>query len=333
MLNVQRRDPAVETMTYAPDFFIAGAMKGGTTSIAVALRQHPDIYFSPIKEPNYFCQDIDTERFSTAYRNTLIVDPDAYVRGPMNEPVHQAFVRNPETYKRLFEAAEPGQVTGEASVSYLVSREAPPSIAATRPDAKIVIVLRHPVERAFSHYLMDLAIGITNPTFIDALDKDLSSPVRGWGVSKMYIEAGLYAEQVQRYFTAFGRDQVMVVFHEELVADFRRVMVRICRHIGVDPARLPLVFVHENGSKLPRFHAVNRILHRMGVKRILSRTVPRPLLDAAKTHYYREGKGPERLTDEARQYLMPYFEDDILNLGQVLRRDTRSWLNFEPLAV
>jgi len=150
-----------------PNFFIVGAAKAGTTSLYNYLKQHPDIYMSPIKEPNYFAKDIDINLFRKDYKKTALIDTQKYFSKPKLEELHLAFITELEDYIKLFQKVSNEKVIGETSVSYLYSKVAAKEIKKLVPDAKIVIILRDPIERAYSHYLMNLKEGlITERNFI-----------------------------------------------------------------------------------------------------------------------------------------------------------------------
>lgn len=85
-----------------PNFIVVGANKGGTTSLYHYLKQHPEVYLSPIKEPHYFSKDIDTSLFLKSFANNKLQDIEGYVNGEMDVEYHAAFVRSWEQYQLLF---------------------------------------------------------------------------------------------------------------------------------------------------------------------------------------------------------------------------------------
>src|SRR5688572_2729446 len=126
-----------------PQFFITGTVKGGTTSLYNYLLEHPSIYMSPVKEPHFFCTDIDPADFREQYRKMVNVDVEAYLDNDSNDKlISSAFIRDENTYRRLFKNADAEQVKGESSTSYLISEVAAKNIYNLIPDAKIIIMLR-----------------------------------------------------------------------------------------------------------------------------------------------------------------------------------------------
>ncbi|MBP6414624.1 MAG: sulfotransferase, partial [Bacteroidia bacterium] len=131
--------------TNKPDFFIVGAAKSGTTSLYHYLNQHPEIYLSPIKEPNFFSSDIKIENLRQSVKNRIKAENiDQFFNDGMKRTIHRAFIRDEHQYLQLFAPAAPGQLKGEASPSYLYSEVAAKSIFAFNEKAKIIIILREP---------------------------------------------------------------------------------------------------------------------------------------------------------------------------------------------
>ena len=143
-----------------PNFLVIGASKCGTTSLWHYLDQHPSVYMSPVKEPMYFCSD-------------------DYVAAPGDRHyfMQEHAVRSPGDYLALFSQRSAEPMAGEATTAYIADPAAPARIHATLPDVKLVAVIRHPAERAYSEYAYSRAWGIeTVPTFEQAI----AAGARGW---------------------------------------------------------------------------------------------------------------------------------------------------------
>jgi hypothetical protein len=196
-----------------PNFFLVGAAKAGTTSIYAYLSQHPEVFFPVIKEPHFFTQ--------------------------VHPAPHQRFlieaVTKRSAYLRLYANAAHHSLIGDASPSYLWHPEVPQRIRAQVPHAKVVIILRDPIERAHSHYLMDYREGAQSRQFYEALLEDMNRSEKGWGVSYLYYELGLYAKQVQRYLETFKTERVKVLMFEDFRRDAKAVLYEIAAFLGLDP--------------------------------------------------------------------------------------------------
>ena len=160
---------------------------------------------SPIKEPNYFC---------------VSVNP--------NIKLSQMF-RDKKKYLNLFKNVKDEIAIGEASVPYLWDPKAPLLIHEAVPDARIIMILRDPVERALSHYLLLAGLGSENLSFSDAIRKAIKAKP---DYSGRIIETGLYFEQVKRYEKIFGLDQIKIIIFEEFVAE--RLSHYICNACLID---------------------------------------------------------------------------------------------------
>jgi hypothetical protein len=200
-----------------PNFFVLGAARCGTTSLHYWLDQHPDIAMSAIKEPNHFLF-----RPATGGPAACIGAEPALIAKSVPDRT---------AYERLF---DPGAtVRGDASPLYLYTRETPGLIRARVPGARLVAVLREPVERTWSHYRYVTA-GADAAGFAAAVRRELGRGYEPYRTGTHYLRLSRYAEQVQRYREVFDPDQLLVLRYEDLVTDPGTALARICRHVGVD---------------------------------------------------------------------------------------------------
>src|SRR5580765_4773440 len=139
-----------------PNFFIVGAAKSGTTSLYEYMKMHPEVYMAPIKETHHFSTDIDNTQFRPNYARSLNKDLTSFLEGDMSDGIFHAFVKDWNQYVKLFGKVNSEKAIGEVTNSYLYSHEAAQNILSRFPNAKVIMILRNPIDRAFSHYLMDL---------------------------------------------------------------------------------------------------------------------------------------------------------------------------------
>jgi hypothetical protein len=292
-----------------PNFFLVGAAKAGTTSIYAHLSQHPSVFFPSLKEPHFFAQ----------------VRP-----APEQRYLIEAITKR-SVYLRLFMRAGDHPVVGDASPSYLWHPEVPRRIRAVVPEAKIAAILRDPVERAFSHYLMDYREGAQSKSFYQALLADMSRHDKGWGISDLYYELGLYAGQVRRYLNTFKLERVKILMFEDFRRDPGRVLRELAAFLDLDPAPFAHIDAsrHYNSYAAPR----NQLLRRLaGAKfsRVLGQALmPRALGDFIFERIFLKQAPKPRLDPRARELLCSLYAPDLDDLEELLGRHLpelrRSW--------
>jgi hypothetical protein len=298
----------------APDFYIVGAPRSGTTFLYEYLGRHPQIYMAERKEPQFFARDLDSGSFLESV----------------------TFMRDRGEYLALFAKAKPGQVTGEGSTWYLYSESAARLIKAERPDARIIAMLRDPVEMLYSLHGRRYYAGSEDiPEFAVALAAEedrrqgIRIPSKARNVKALYYRAvGSYAAQVERYLEAFGRDQVKVVIFEEFVRDPATAYHEILRFLGVDPAFEP-EFKVVNASMARRSRRIQQLLFTPTLIRTARLLIParaRPrvgrMWDAINSRRERRPALDPEVALALRRELLP----DIERLGTLLGRDlTQVW--------
>jgi hypothetical protein len=307
-----------------PGFFIVGAAKAGTTSLYEYLRQHPEIYFSPVKEPNYFSSDIDVRNFSVTYKRNTFLDVDRYFAKEPLEPLQQTYVRKEEHYRKLFEPVTREKIAGEASTSYLVSAVAATNIYRYNPEAKIIVVLRNPADRAFSHYLMALRYGHTTLPFHEAVEKDMSRKHKGIGISEMFIESGMYGRQLERYFRVFPEKQIKILFFDDLVNNTAEVLTSLQHFLGVTPQSIDYDEIHNTG-KVPRFPTLNKFFTDSGIKGVIKKVIRGKVFEFLKAKMMASGRN-EQLSAADRDFLKEIYREDIRHLSRIINRDLTHWL-------
>jgi Sulfotransferase family len=281
-----------------PNFFLVGAAKAGTTSAYAYLSQHPQVFFPHVKEPHFFTQ----VRTTRAQRRFVEVITDR------------------SEYLRLFRGANGFNVVGDASPSYLWHPEVARRIRARVPEAKIAIILRDPVERAHSHYLMDYREGIQDLDFYDALVRDMNRREKAWGISSLYYELGQYAQQVKRYFETFRRRQVGVFFFEDFRRDVKGALKKLLQFLELDIAALDRIDTSKmhNAYAEPR-NEVMRYLAGAKFSRILGQTiVPRRTGKFIFERFFLRRASKPAIDPRARDLLCSLYEPDVAELEKTL---------------
>jgi len=312
-----------------PNFFIVGAPKAGTTSLYHYLNQHPDIYMSPMKEPCYFSSEVRPEFFEPrrrqqAYR--LVEDVLEYLHGPMNEERFGGIVCRWEDYLRLFAAATTERAVGEASVNYLWSATAAEGIASRIPQAKIVMVLRSPAERAFSQYLHNLSDGLITDSFAEYVRASLRRGSEGLGVYKPFLEMGFYADQVQRYMDYFPREQIGIWIYEETKSRPHEFMRELLEFLEVDSSFSPDISKRYLEPQIARMVRPKQGLRRTGMWEVCKRLTPSPIKSLVRNAVYRPS-GSVTMTAQDRGLMLDFYKKDIRRLEEILGRELTHWVS------
>lgn len=211
---------------------------------------------------------------------------------PKLEPF-RSLIRSERDYLRLFKAVPGTRYLGEASLSYLWHPEAAERIAQVSRDARIIVILREPIDRAFSHYLHNVREGVEKRTFLQAIEEellDISDPDRFF--STRYAAIGLYCEQLQRYIERFG-DAVLVLFYEEFFCDVRRQLATIFEFLEVEP--LPEPFQTDealNQYARPRTFLIQRALGTPLIRAAARALVPERLRSRVKRPFFKQEPKP-----------------------------------------
>lgn len=247
----RRRAPRVR-------FLVCGTQKGGTSALYEHLKQHPEIYMPERKELHFF----DADHF----RRSWVGD---------------------SRYHASFRHALAGQLCGEATPSYMYWQDAPRRIWEYNPHMKLLLVLRNPIERAFSHWHMERVKGRETLSFSDAIHSERDRCRRALPLQdpfRSYVDRGFYLEQLRRIWRHFPEDQVLVLRHEELRNELRRALGAVSTFLGISEWR----------------DVVKRDVHSQTYEVTLQR--------------------------RDRQYLAHLYRYEILGLEQELGWDCQNWL-------
>jgi hypothetical protein len=298
-----------------PHFFLIGAPKAGTTALHSALATHPQLSMSRVKEPKFFLGDG--------------TGPPPRPTGPGDAHSAQEHVWRREDYEALW-ADRPSALRGESTPFYLSDPAALDRMAAAVPDARLVAVLRHPVDRAYSNWAHLWADGLEPlPEFLAACADEDRRAAEGWAPFWRYLSLGRYGQQLAAVLDRFPRDQVHVLRYRDLVDAPTAALNGICAFLGVDPGAVVDV-PSENVSTYVPPSTTTRVLQaavRSGAS--LGQFLPpqvwrrasAPLLSALQRS---GGHRPElSATDRAR--LLAGFDDDIALLERLTGQSFADW--------
>lgn len=293
-----------------PNFLVIGAPKAGTTTIAEALEQHPEVYMCPIKEAGFFW----------AY------GAEVRLQGPGNEKLVNRLVTDLEAYQRLFAHVKNEKAIGEASVRYLASPRAPVLIHQFIPHAKLIVSLRQPAERAYSAFLHNLRDGLeVTSSFEEAIAQEFAGQRDTWQFCR-YLDRGFYYQSLMRYMQFFKFEQFHISLMEDLVQDAQGLMKDLYRFLEVDDAFAPDLSRKRNVSGVIRNPVLRWLWVRSKALRAAMRHyLPRRLRQEVFEWVIRDLE-KEPLSSKLRAQLTEFYREDILKLQDLIQRDLSHWL-------
>jgi hypothetical protein len=274
-----------------PTYIGIGAARCGSTSIHRYLGEHPEVRASPIKETNYFFYEGQRQK--------------------------QFRIRSLAAYRAQFAGPEPA--AGEFSPNYMNNFLASARIRAAVPHARLIVSLRDPTERAFSHWAHNVRTGRESRAAAEAL-------VPG----ERYVEASFYSERLQPYLRRFPREQILIVLFESFRAEPRAVMSRIYEHVGVDPSFSPALEHSHNAAAFPRHPQLNEIWHRIRRVQPYWFTAPKPLIRLNARALERTHTEPPRLDEALRARLDAFYAEEIDRTEELVGLDLTRWRTRAP---
>jgi hypothetical protein len=302
-----------------PDFLIAGVPKAGTTALHAALVRHPDLFLSKVKEPKFFLSD----------------GPPPVTGGPGDVQTYQEHIWRQDEYEALFDAAPAGTVRGEATPFYLYDLAAHDRIKSLLPDAKLILLLRDPVDRAHSNWTHLWNAGLEpEADFLSACRAEDQRRADGWADFWHYVNLGRYGGQIEHLYQVFPREQVLLLRYRELKDAPAATLDRVCEFLGVRTGVLTAIPKENVNRHVVEDNTVNSVLR--GMLRAGGRfghRFPVPLRLAARgpilTVLHRKRGNRPVTTPAERAALLPLFADDIALLQEVTGERYDDWLSVD----
>lgn len=274
-----------------PNFLIIGAAKSGTTWLYERLRRHPEVYMPRVKELCFFSRD----------------GSEGKTR---------------EWYEKHFETAP---AIGEATPNYLFNKQAPWRIADTIPDVKLIACLRHPTDRAYSHYWMSHGNDEIDCTFEEVVHQK----------RKPQIEQGLYGIQLDRYLSHFDQDQLLILISEEVFSDPSASLNNICSFLGVDDTFYQdqeWIASRENRAARTRSRLALEVMsavggwmrHTEGARQVLDMVKATGFTNLIKDANREPREYPE-MNPEVRKKVDEQYGPTVRRVEEILGREIRRW--------
>jgi len=301
----------MNTVMKLPTFLIICVEKAGTTSVNNYLKQHPQVYMSPVKETNFLERDWEHADLSKIKPKPNRIDTF-------------------EKYGNLFQDVTDEKAIGEVSPNYLFHYQASiERIVRYVPDAQLIAILRNPAERAYSDYLMHIRDAIGNPT-------SLSEQLKYKADKSYTLLKGLYYQRLQHFYAQFNRERIKICLYEDLCEKPVEFMQDMYKFIGVDESFCPDMSKKAQVAQVPKNKLVNKVLRQKNPVRTLVATGLRTILPESARQKLRStlinlnssDKSQAPLSLAERKQLVEYYREDILKLQDLIDRDLSSWLTF-----
>ncbi len=300
----------MQNKVYLPNFLIVGAARSGTTSLYNYLIQHPDIFMPKEKEPAFFAFAGEDIQFSYG-ENTIITRYSNYVS--------------------LFRGSEKYKVRGEASTPYLYFyKKSIRNIERYIPEKKIkiIIILRNPVKRAFSQYLLKRKFMMEKLPFMEAIREEKKRINSNYHFDFFYIDRGFYYNQVKSYLEKF--EQVKVLLYDDLKENPRETMKVLFEFLGVDSDHIIDVSKRYNISGTPKSNILQKLIIKdFFLKRMAKMLVSGTLVNSMGKWMMQVNLGKEKMDHDAFNYLNELYAGDIRKLSELIGRDLSNWLECE----
>ncbi|MCH2045471.1 MAG: sulfotransferase [Saprospiraceae bacterium] len=307
-------------MSRLPNFLIIGAGKSGTTTVYNTLKQHPDIFMSAVKEPNFFA--LEGQQKINGY------DKD----DPYGFNFYPWAITDLEAYKNLFVQATHEKMLGEASTMYQYMPKVPQRIKSLIPTMKIIGIFRNPAERLYSRYL-HLVRENRAPTeqFEDCFEKG-----NLWWQKNDLVQEGFYHSHMKKYYDIFPAEQIKVMLYEDLRKDPMAFMREIFEFLEVDPDIDLDMSVQYNVSGKIKNRFVDKLIGQQSViRRGIEKIAPAIVANARDSKWMQRmvtalrKKNMERapLAAQTKQDLINrIYKQEILSFQQLINKDLTHWL-------
>lgn len=298
-------------MNVLPNFLIVGASKSGTSSVYHYLKQHPEIFLSEVQKEGRF--------FSQMPGN---------FNGPGDAKIDAGITRSLAAYQQLFSAYSNEKAVGDISPDYLYFHEkAIPEIKSVLgDDVKIIIILRSPIERAFSAYMHFKRDERENHSFEEALELEDERLRNNWAWAWQYKNSGLYYQQVKAYLDNF--EHVKVVVFDDFRNNQAKVLREICGFLGVNDNFEFDTSYKYNVSGDPKNPLLYKLESSGRFVRLAKKFIPKKLIALAKNKFTGEKQmTKQEMNPETRKKLVVFFKDDVKKLENLIQQDLSRWLN------
>lgn len=301
-----------------PNFLVIGAAKAGTTSIYYYLKMHPEIFLNKKKETNFF-----------AFENKMLNFKDE--NGEISD-INKSSINSYDKYIEEFKQAN-HKAVGEVSPWYLYfAEESAVNIKKYIPNAKLIVILRNPVDRAFSSFMHLVRDGRESKNnFCDALEEEKTRINHNYSPLWHYTKAGFYYSQLSEFYQKFNDQQIKVLLYDDFIQNPDDSVRSIFNFIGVDSNIVLPKNMHMNMSGIPNNWISKFLLSKNFSKSVIKSFMPKGVSEKFHTSKIRKKILSKTLikmsiSKEDREFLKVVYRDDILALQNLIDRDLTHWL-------
>ena len=302
-------------MSIIPNLYIPGAARSATTFIASTLSASPEIYSPEIKESHYMAS--------------------GFIPGPLHKDdpffeYEKYIIRDRDAYLKKFDNTNNSRFILDASPTYLFYSGTAEIVRAHCPDARIIISLRNPTERAFSQYKLNVRLGNESLDFSEALNVESERLKKGFFMATSYKTAGLYSEQVQEYIKVFGKDNIHFVLFEDIRKNTLGAIKGIFKFLNIEFRESYLREAKTHATGFPAFRRFNNLLYnrklREFAKRIIKNNSFRNRINSSIINI----NSKDITMDPAvRRQLDAFYKDDIERLENIIGISLAGWTDKE----
>ena len=288
------------------NLFIVGAAKCGTTSMYNYLSEHNDVFMSSVKEPNFFSEVHSSKKYT-------------YSTPKKNNKYGAKIIKDINVYYSLFEGLNNEKIIGEASPSYLWDKQTASKIYEYNQDSKIIILLKEPIERAYSHFLMNYNGGIEKEkNFVKAVINDYNLNETVFDKSPLYIRLGQYFDQINEYHKYFPSDQILILKSVDFLSNTLSTLTFVASFLKIDSEYFNKIDLKKyNETWLPK-NKLFRIFIKLYYKFFLSDYINNKLSNKNKKFlkqtFFKKKNSNNQLTNTERNQLKSFFEESNDNL-------------------
>jgi hypothetical protein len=285
-----------------PNVFCLGMPKCGTTSLYNYLSQHPDVFVSSKKELHYFSRD---EIMDKMY-------------GPGDSYILDGCPKTLDEYLNCFNCKDTHRVLLDVSPSYMTNIKSLHKIKNFVDGAKLIIILRNPVDKVFSQYAHLVREGREKESFHDALCLEHERESLGYSDMWLYKKGGFYSTYVCELLSIFDSNNVMIVFQEDLLSRTSDTLIKICSFLNIERFNFD-VDMEFNRSGKPKFRIISKLISPGPFLRFLKFFIPKSAGGVIKSFVQNVNTGDRiELSLKIRDKLVEFYNEDVKLLEEII---------------